>query len=217
MTEGSARHRRVPAGGDGGRQQPIVLFLVALLTGACGAFAWITSVHSTSLPEPLPVAHAAPAPAAANAAVEIAVPARIDIADIGVSADVEALGLNGDGSLATPQDWNSAGWYAAGVSPGDPGPAVVVGHRDSEADGPAVFWRLGELVPGDVVTITQNDGNTSNFAVESVHQVSKADFPTGEVYGPSEHRLLKLITCTGGFDFSKRSYEDNLVVTARAV
>jgi hypothetical protein len=122
-----------------------------------------------------------------------------------------------DGTLATPQNWNDAGWYAEGVVPGEPGPAVIVGHRDSAAAGAAVFYRLGDLSPGADVTITERDGSVSHFIVQSMQQVAKADFPTDEVYGPSAHRLLRLITCTGDFDFDAGSYLDNLVVTARAV
>jgi sortase (surface protein transpeptidase) len=144
-------------------------------------------------------------------------PARIDIADIGLSAAVESLVRTEEGTLATPQNWNDAGWYAEGVAPGEPGPAVIVGHRDSAADGAAVFYRLGELTPGADVTITERDGSTTHFIVQSLQQVAKADFPTDEVYGPSAHRLLRLITCTGDFDFDAGSYLDNLVVTARAV
>jgi hypothetical protein len=216
VTDGSARHRRSTERRRPARPQSVTLLLAALFTGACGAFAWTTGVHPTAPPpNPSPVALSAPAPPGRS--IEQSVPAHIDIADIGVSADVESLSLNGDGTLATPQNWNDAGWYSEGAAPGDPGPAIVVGHRDSAAAGPAVFYRLGELSPGALVTITESDGNTYNFAVESLKQVAKSDFPTGEVYGPSEHRLLRLITCTGGFDYTTRSYVDNLVVTARAV
>jgi sortase (surface protein transpeptidase) len=144
-------------------------------------------------------------------------PARIDIDRIGVSTNVEALARNPDGTMATPHDWNDVGWYAEGVQPGRPGPAILVGHRDSAADGPAVFFRLGELSPGDELTITEKDGTARRFAVVALEQVAKSAFPTGEVYGPSTQSLLRIITCTGGFDYDARSYLDNLVVTARAV
>jgi sortase (surface protein transpeptidase) len=219
MTAEAPRHRR-PAVPRASRTSPsapsATLLLAALFTGACGAFAWTTGVHLSSPPPraPSPVALSAPLP---GRSIERSVPARIDIPAIGVAADVESLDLNSDGTLATPQNWNDAGWYSKGVTPGDPGPAVIVGHRDSAADGAAVFFRLGELSPGTLVTVTESDGNTNTFAVESLDRVAKSDFPTEEVYGPSAHRLLRLITCTGAFDYAARSYVDDLVVTARAV
>jgi sortase (surface protein transpeptidase) len=215
VTAGSPRHRRAPAGGTPDRRRKSNLLLAALLTGACGAFAGVTAAYQVGPPPaPTPVALVQPVVVAPD---EDGLPARIDIAAIGVSTSVESLALNANGTLATPQNWNDAGWYAAGVVPGEPGPAIIVGHRDSKADGAAVFYRLGELTPGADVTITERDGSTSHFVVDDLQQVAKADFPTDRVYGPSAHRLLRLITCTGDFDYDAHSYVDNLVVTAHAV
>jgi hypothetical protein len=216
VTGTPARHRSATARPDSRHPTSATLLLVAVLTGACGAFAWTTGIRPAPPPHPSPVALALVAPPPSHS-TERSVPTEIDIADIGVRADVESLVRNPDGTLATPQNWNDAGWYSQGVTPGDPGPAVVVGHRDSAAEGPAVFWRLGELTPGELVTVTESDGNTNTFTVQSLERVAKSDFPTDEVYGPSAHRLLRLITCTGDFDYDARSYVDNLVVTAREV
>jgi hypothetical protein len=65
--------------------------------------------------------------------------------------------------------------------------------------------------------VTERDGTAHRFEVMALEQVAKSAFPTGEVYGPSTQPLLRLITCTGSFDFGAGSYRDNLVVTARAV
>jgi sortase (surface protein transpeptidase) len=220
VTHAQPRHRRPPDPASAGRRRNTTLLLAALLTGACGAFA--TSTGSAAVPPAAAASPAAAAPAAVTPSPpgrpdDSGLPAHIDIADIGVSADVEPVVRNADGTLATPQNWNDAGWYAEGVVPGEPGPAVIVGHRDSAADGAAVFYRLGELAPGADVTITERDGSTGHFVVDSLQQVAKSNFPTEQVYGPSAHRLLRLITCIGDFDFDARSYVDNLVVTAHAV
>jgi hypothetical protein len=213
----AARHRRVERPRDSARPPATTLFLAALLTGACGAFAW-TAGNGTLAPSVV-----APAPrfelaaAAPNRPFDASAPARIDIDRIGVSTNVEALVRNSDGTMATPQNWNDVGWYAEGVLPGRPGPAILVGHRDSAADGPAVFFRLGELTPGDELTVTEKDGTAQRFAVVALEQVEKSAFPTNEVYGPSTQPLLRIVTCTGGFDYDAGSYLDNLVVTARAV
>jgi sortase family protein len=216
MTRGAPRHRLAPAKRHAPGRPPTTLFLAALFTGACGAFAWTAGAGA------LPVSTQAPAPrvelaAAAPSQPSDDAPARIDIDRIGVSTNVEALVRNSNGTMATPHDWNDVGWYAEGVRPGRPGPAILVGHRDSAADGPAVFFRLGELSPGDQLTVTEKDGTAHRFAVVALEQVAKSAFPTGEVYGPSTQSLLRIITCTGGFDYDARSYLDNLVVTAREV
>jgi sortase (surface protein transpeptidase) len=92
---------------------------------------------------------------------------------------------------------------------------VVTGHVDS-ADGPAVFFRLRELVPGDEVLVDRADGTTARFTVTRVERHLKDAFPTQAVYGPTADAQLRLVTCGGDFDRSARSYEDNVVVFARA-
>jgi sortase (surface protein transpeptidase) len=58
-----------------------------------------------------------------------------------------------------------AGWYAPGPRPGDLGSAVIFGHVDSDR-GPAVFYRLRELRPGDQLTVTGADGSSVRFVVQ---------------------------------------------------
>lgn len=153
---------------------------------------------------------------AADVPTDHRAPARIDIPVIGVTADVEALLRNGDGSLDTPDVAERAGWYAEGIAPGELGPAVVVGHRDLGGE-PAVFDRLADLAPGDQVMVTGRDGGATRFVVEAVAEVAKAEFPTRQVYGLDTRPLLRLITCSGSFDDVANSYQNNLIVTATAV
>ena len=74
---------------------------------------------------------------------------RLQVPAIGVDTGLQGLGLLADGSLASPSAWQTAGWYDQGVRPGDVGPAIVAGHVDSYL-GPAVFYDLARLKPGDV-------------------------------------------------------------------
>ena len=76
--------------------------------------------------------------------------------------------------------------------------------------------QLEELVTGDEVTVTRADGNVLRFAVTRVAQYPKTAFATEEVYGPTADAQLRLITCGGEFDRSRRSYTDNIVVFAAA-
>jgi sortase (surface protein transpeptidase) len=91
---------------------------------------------------------------------------------------------------------------------------VLLGHVDSRS-GPAVFYRLRELRPGDVVEVTAADGRLARYAVERTEQVPKDRFPTFAVFGASPDDVLRLVTCAGEFDRGARSYTDNLVVHAR--
>ncbi|MFE1665607.1 class F sortase, partial [Microbacterium sp. P02] len=143
----------------------------------------------------------------------VGTPVRMAIARIGVDSTLESLALAADGQLAAPVDWDSAGWYADGVSPGAIGPAIIAGHVDSPT-APAVFWRLAELVPGDEVQVTMSTGAVLVFDVTGSTQSAKAQFPTDEVYSNVPRPELRLITCAGAFDSSIGHYTDNLIVFA---
>ena len=141
-------------------------------------------------------------------------PPRLEIPAIKVAAHAIPLGKTSDNHLAVPANWSVVGWWKGGPSPGQRGPAVVVGHVDSKS-GPAVFYRLRELRRGDEVRFVRADGSRARFVVEWSRSYSKTRFPTAAVYGPTEGRDLRLVTCDGSFDWSRGHYRDNLVVFAR--
>jgi sortase (surface protein transpeptidase) len=123
------------------------------------------------------------------------------------------LARNPDGTLQVP-DWQDAGWFARGPEAGQRGAAVVVGHVDSQ-EGPAVFYRLDELRPGDAIDIGLDDGtDTVRYLVDRIERFPKDAFPTLDVYGLTPGPELRLITCDGEFDPSTGHYVDNLVVFA---
>lgn len=89
-----------------------------------------------------------PAVAQKPAIAQKAVPIRLTIPALGVDASVVELGLDSDGELATPADFDTAGWYTDGPEPGEVGPSVIAGHVDDRS-GPAVFFGLRDLTAGD--------------------------------------------------------------------
>lgn len=144
------------------------------------------------------------------------VPTRLDIPAIGVSTPLMALGLNDDGTIAVPplRTDAPAGWYRYLATPGETGSAVILGHVDTARDGPAVFYRLRDLQPGDRITVQRADGRRAAFTVDRVAEYAKADFPAAAVYGSADRPVLRLITCGGTFDHAARSYRDDVVVYA---
>jgi hypothetical protein len=140
-------------------------------------------------------------------------PARLEIPAIGVSTRLVRLGLLADGTMEVPRDYGVAGWFTGGPMPGQLGPAVIAGHVDSKT-GPAVFYRLRDLRPGDQIRVVRADGRVVRFEVESLARYPKRDLPEEEVFGATTTPALRLITCAGDFDRSQRSYRDNLVVSA---
>ena len=115
-----------------------------------------------------------------------------------------------------PERTEETGWWRGGPEPGEPGPAVILGHVDSRV-GPAVFYRLRELAPGDEIHIDREDGTTVTYVVEASQRHGKDVFPTDAVYGATEKPTLRLVTCGGEFDYDVRSYEDNFIVFATIV
>ncbi|HEY1626178.1 MAG TPA: class F sortase [Streptosporangiaceae bacterium] len=142
-----------------------------------------------------------------------ALPVRLWIPAIAVSTPLVRLGRLPDGSLQVPRDWDKAGWYDQGPRPGQPGPAVILGHVDSKS-GPAVFYQLQTLRPGDIVRVGLADGRKLVFRVQQVKRYPKDKFPTEAVYLPTLSRELRLITCGGTFDYASGHYRDNIVVYA---
>ncbi|MFI1193470.1 class F sortase [Micromonospora sp. NPDC020750] len=146
-----------------------------------------------------------------------ATPTTIAIPRIGVDAPIMALGTNPDGTVQVPslEQALSAGWYSPGPSPGEIGNAVVVGHVDSaKVGGPAVFFSLGALQPGDAITVSRDDGSQAAFTVDEVKSYPKNAFPTELVYGPNDRAGLRVVTCGGQFDKNAGSYLDNVIVFA---
>ena len=178
-----------------------------------------TSAPSTAAPSSAasPVAPAAPPATASQAPAEpVAAPVSLSVPAIGVTSDLLRLGLNDDGTVQVPPlgPDDKAGWYERGPAPGATGPALLLGHVDSAAAGPGVFFELGAVEPGDEVEVTRADGTVAVFAVDRVERHPKDDFPTIEVYGDTPDAQLRLITCGGAFDSAARSYEDNIIVFA---
>jgi sortase (surface protein transpeptidase) len=144
------------------------------------------------------------------------VPVRLEIPAIGVATRLQRLGRAGDGTVEVPHGpdkWDVAGWYDEGTRPGDPGSAVILGHVDSKA-GPAVFYRLRQLRPGDRVEVVRAGGSRVTFTVERVERYPKRRFPTADVYYPTLEPKLRLVTCGGTFDRSTGHYTDNVIAFA---
>lgn len=177
-----------------------------------------TSTSSTSAPAG-GTAGPRRSPAVTGPVLARAIPQQLQIPAIGVSTDLLQLGLNPDHSVQVPPlGRNSeAGWYKYSPTPGQLGPAVILGHVDSARYGPAVFFRLGALRPGNTLSITRADHTTAVFRVDRVVSYPKDHFPTLEVYGNTGNAALRLITCGGKFDLTTRNYESNIVAYASLI
>jgi hypothetical protein len=145
-----------------------------------------------------------------SAPVSVAIPA------IGVNSKLLHLGVAADGMIAVPSlytEADEAAWFKYSATPGQIGASVIEGHLDSY-QGPAVFFRLGALRPGDTVNVRLADGVTAVFRVTGVRQYRKTNFPAEAIYGATDYAALRLITCGGTFDYATGHYLSSTVVFA---
>jgi len=188
---------------------------VALILGGLAAVG-VTFLSQQHAPQPSAAADGAIGPAGRGPSLPRSVPVSVNIPAIGVTSELLHLGLNTDGTIQVPSLVTSAGeaaWYEYSATPGQIGASVIEGHVDSY-QGPAVFYRLGALRPGDTIDVTLADGITAIFRVTGVREYLKSNFPAKAIYGTTDYAALRLITCGGVFDYATGHYLSSTVVFA---
>ncbi len=169
-------------------------------------------------------APAAPAPASkapapqAPAVLPASPPVSLSIPATGAASELLRLGLRADRTLEVPPDGPGApaSWYTESPTPGERGPAVLLGHVNATDGGKGVFADLRALKPGDRISVAREDGSTAEFQVLRGEAYAKAAFPTAKVYGNTAGAELRLITCDG-YDPATGEFDDNYVVYAALV
>ncbi len=191
---------------------------VVLIMGGAAAVGVAVGAQEHA-PQPALAAAGATGPSAGRAhgpSLPRSVPVSVVIPAIGVSSRLLRLGVNADGMIQVPSLYTQAGeaaWYKYSATPGQIGASVIEGHLDSY-QGPAVFFRLGALSPGDRVDVTLADGVTAVFRVTGVRRYLKSNFPAKSIYGATRYAALRLITCGGAFDYGTGHYLSSTVVFA---
>lgn len=145
-------------------------------------------------------------------------PMHLTIPSIKVDAPIMRVGLATDGSVDVPplDKHNEAGWFDQGPSPGEFGPALIVGHADTRK-GRSVFYDLGRMRNGDTIEIERRDHQVAVFEVNSVEHYGKSKLPVDRVYGDYRRPGLRLVTCGGNWLGGGQGYSDNVIVFASLV
>ena len=138
-------------------------------------------------------------------------PIGLRIPGIGVDAGVQWVGVDETGNMMVPSNYDDVAWYEPGPRPGERGNAVINGHFDSTT-GPAVFWDLGQLQPGDEVIVRTHGDQELRFIVTAIESYKTEEAPLTRIFGPTSKRNLNLITCDGTFLQDIRQYDRRLVV-----
>ena len=145
-------------------------------------------------------------------------PQKLSIPALGLQAPILDVGLATDGSVGVPPlaQHNEAGWFDGGPTPGQFGPALIVGHADTRT-GPSVFYNLAKLKPGQRIEVLRADRSIAVFEVNSVEHFNKGRLPVQRVYGDFSRPSLRLMTCGGTWLGGSKGYSDNIVVFASLV
>jgi hypothetical protein len=147
-------------------------------------------------------------------------PTQLQIPALSINAPVMSVGQTSSGEMDAPISqaynspyWTSVFWYNQGAAPGQPGNMVIAGHVNRVGGDPAVFWSLGQLQPGDIITVVSHDGSAFRYQVDRVVRYP-ASYPSQEainaVFGPTSAHHLNLITCSGVW--TGNGYDERLVV-----
>jgi sortase (surface protein transpeptidase) len=137
------------------------------------------------------------------------------IPTIGVDAVARPVGLLPSGNMdVTPNIWD-VGVFNQTVQPGQPGSAVIEGHLDWYT-GPAVFWNLHRLGPGDEIDYTGADGTVHRFLVSRARNIPYTSAIPDDLYATGGPPTITLITCSGTWLRGAHSYSTRLLLTATA-
>ncbi len=202
--------------GPGGLRARVAGVAGALLIVGGAAAVGVAVAAQQHAPQPSATAAGATGPSKAWwLSLHRSPPVSVEIPAIGVHSVLLRLGVKPDGTMQVPplRRSGAAAWYKYSVTPGQFGTSVIEGHVDND-QGPAVFYRLGALRPGDLVNVRLADGITAVFRVTGVRQYPKSKFPAKTVYRATRFAALRLITCGGAFDYATSQYLSSTVVFA---
>jgi LPXTG-site transpeptidase (sortase) family protein len=166
-----------------------------------------------------PTATVTPWPTVSPLPPSEAPPARLLIPKIDVDAPLETKTVDTDGVMPMPSGPEVVAVYDMSVyHPGEEhrigfgGNAVLSGHVDYIHYGPAVFWDLSELKPGDDVEIRLEDGTVYHYAVVWNERWPEEDMPWDKVFEINGRDAVTLLTCAGSWD--GHNYSDRRAVRA---
>ena len=142
----------------------------------------------------------------------IGTPARLVIPDIGVDAKVQHVGITKAGNIGIPTNFTDVAWYRGGPRPGQPGTSIISGHVDNALGLAAVFKRLGELAIGARLFVTDEHGTKVAFKVTRVAVIGYTSPEAKQLFAPTSKSQLVLITCTGRWIKSAKTYDRRLIV-----
>ena len=142
---------------------------------------------------------------------------RMQIDKIEVNAPIRSYGMNAAYVPEVPLNGQEVAWYTFSAAPASGSNAVFAAHYTWV--GGAVFSKLKELKPGDVIKLKDDIGTELTYTVRESFVVDAADKDGLSVMGPASEDIITLITCDGrarstGDVTLGREYDQRRVVKA---
>ena len=147
--------------------------------------------------------------------------ARLVIPSIGVDAPFSVKVVPPNGVMPNPNGPEDVAYYdfsskaGLGGAPTLGGNIVMAGHVDYINYGPAVFWDIRSLAPGDIIEIHTTNGEVLQYQVDfnKVVPDTWGDWPA--IVAATADESVTLITCTG--EFEAGHYSDRQIVWGRRI
>jgi LPXTG-site transpeptidase (sortase) family protein len=207
----------------------VVVLLGVAVVAILAVSGWVFVGANQAKPQPRPSAQTATVPSApaqasqqpSSAATPAptpqgAQPAALVIPRLGVQAPVENKGIDSRNQMEAPDRPFDVAWYPFTAQPGAGGNAVFAGHRDFAGVGPAVFWKLQQLVPGDSIQVSGADQRQLQYQVSQTWDYTLSNIPMASVLAQGGGDQITLITCSGSYSRAA-GYDHRLVVRATRV
>lgn len=138
-------------------------------------------------------------------------PVSLEVPAIGLKTQVEPVGVLPNGQMGVPKNFDKVGILSPWTKPGEPGNAVIAGHLDHYT-GPAVFFHLKDLTPGDKMYVADANGRKLTFTIREVTKFPTNEAPLDRIFGPATSAHLNLITCAGKYNRKTNEHPMRLVV-----
>jgi LPXTG-site transpeptidase (sortase) family protein len=181
-----------------------VRFLVLAGGGPEAQPAPVVQASPSPSPTPSPVPTASPTPAPTPSPTPLPPPLagnqHIVIERIGVAAPLAAYGLDANAVPVVPTGPDASSvvaWYDFSSQPGMGGNAVYAGHVTW--NGPAVFYSLSTLAPGDLVRLRDDRGAEVVYQIVDNIEVDPRDPSSVQVMLGTPYDAITIITCGGSF------------------
>jgi len=149
-------------------------------------------------------------------------PTLVQIPSVNIVANVERVGIDKNGAMGVPKNFNNVGWLSSSSKLGQTGNLVMSGHYDTTTGAPAAFYNLTKVNVGDLLYIdTQLSSGLKSTKVYKVTQSYLVD-PNNkdhikDVYKNTKVPTITLITCNGIWDSVASEYSNRLVVKGELV